>query len=133
MSSPVIPVLPYEDIEAAHDYLVRVFGFTGDGIERTPDGTVVHGEVRMGEGRIWLHRVTDTIASPKALAQASGGMVVHVDDVDTHFARARDAGATIDSEPVDQPYGQREYGARDLEGHHWWFATPTAPPALPDR
>ena len=49
MTSPVIPVLPYEDIEAAHDYLVRVFGFTSDGVERTPDGTVVHGEVRLGE------------------------------------------------------------------------------------
>jgi hypothetical protein len=33
-------------------------------------------------------------------------------------------GAQIDTEPVDQPYGQREYGARDLEGHRWWFATP---------
>lgn len=27
-------------------------------------------------------------------------------------------------QPVDQPYGQREYGARDLEGHRWWFASP---------
>jgi uncharacterized glyoxalase superfamily protein PhnB len=48
------------------------------------------------------------------------GLVVHVDDVDAHFAHAR---ARIDAEPVDQPYGQREYGARDPEGHRWWFAT----------
>jgi uncharacterized glyoxalase superfamily protein PhnB len=25
---------------------------------------------------------------------------------------------------VNQPYGQREYGARDLEGHRWWFGAP---------
>ena len=49
-----------------------------------------------------------------------------VDDVDQHFRRAAAAGARIDSEPVDQPYGQREYGARDPEGHRWWFATPLA-------
>jgi uncharacterized glyoxalase superfamily protein PhnB len=38
--------------------------------------------------------------------------------------RARLAGA-FDSEPTDQPYGRREYGVRDLEGHRWWFGTPT--------
>jgi hypothetical protein len=26
------------------------------------------------------------------------------------------------------PYGQREYGARDLEGHRWWFASPLPVP-----
>ena len=49
MSCAVIPVLIYEDIEAAQDHLVRVFGFTSDGVERTPDGAVVHGEVRLGQ------------------------------------------------------------------------------------
>ena len=50
----------------------------------------------------------------------------------TSLAR-RDAGAVIDREPSDQAYRQRGSGARDLEGHHWWFATPTAAPTLPDR
>jgi len=131
MSSPVIPVLIYEDIEAAHDHLVTMFGFTAGGVERTPDGTVVHGEVRLGEARIWLHRVSADLASPRTLSQLNSGLVVHVGDVDAHFAQARAAGAVIDREPEDRPYGQREYSARDLEGHHWWFATPTAPPALP--
>ena len=133
MTSPVIPVLIYEDIEAAHDYLVHVFGFTSDGIERTPDGTVVHGEVRLGEARIWLHRVSGDLASPRALTKLNGGLVVHVEDVDEHFARVREAGGVIEREPENQPYGQREFGARDLEGHRWWFATPTATPALHDR
>jgi uncharacterized glyoxalase superfamily protein PhnB len=34
----------------------------------------------------------------------------------------------MDGAPVDQPYGQREYGARDSEGHRWWFTTPTVLP-----
>ena len=95
------------------------------------DGSVVHGEVRLGEARIWLHRVSGDLASPRTLTQLNRGLVVHVDDVDAHFASARDAGAVIDSEPEDQPYGQREYGALHLEGHHWWFATPTEAPARP--
>ena len=52
----------------------------------------------------------------------SGGLVVHVKDVDAHYKHARDAGAPIDSEPTDQEYGQREYGVRDPEGHRWWLA-----------
>ena len=38
----VIPVLVYEDLEAAHDYLVEVFGFASGGLHRDADGTVVH-------------------------------------------------------------------------------------------
>jgi MerR family transcriptional regulator, thiopeptide resistance regulator len=122
----VIPLLVYEDIEAAHDFLVKAFGFQPGGVERDPGGNVVHGEVRWASSVIWLHRVTEEhdLASPRSGAPATGGLVVHVDDVDAHFARARDAAAAIDSEPQDQPYGQREYAAHDLEGHRWWFATP---------
>ena len=49
---------------------------------------------------------------------------IQVDDVDAHYERARSAGAHFDSAPSDQPYGQREYGARDPEGHRWWFMMP---------
>ena len=123
----LIPVLTYQDIAAAHDFLVHAFGFTAGGVDRTPDGRAIHGEVRAGDAAIWLHRVTSEhqLDSPLTVDVANSGLVVHVDDVDAHYRRARSAGARIDSEPVDQPYGQREYGARDLEGHRWWFVTPT--------
>ena len=62
----VIPVLVYEDITAAHDFLVDAFGFEAGGVERTADGVPVHGEVRAGDAVIWLHRVTadHDMASP---------------------------------------------------------------------
>jgi MerR family transcriptional regulator, thiopeptide resistance regulator len=122
----VVPVLTYQDIAAAHDFLVRAFGFAPGGLHRTPDGQAVHGEVRAGDAAIWLHQVTTEyqLESPLAGAVAHSGLFVHVDDVDAHYERARGAGARIDSEPADQPYGQREYGARDPEGHRWWFASP---------
>lgn len=125
-TAPVIPVLVYEDIEAGHDHLVEVFGFTAGGVQRTGDGTVVHGEVMHGEAVIWLHRpATDQqMASPSGLTASHGGLSILVSDVDDHFVRSRSAGAVIDAEPTDQPYGLREYGARDPEGHRWWFFTP---------
>ena len=121
----VIPLLVYEDIAAAHDFLVHAFGFEPGGVEYDGDGRARHGEVRAGPTTIWLHRVTEPhqLASPLA-GVAGAGMVVLVDDVDVHHARAVRAGAQIDSPPQDMPYGQREYGARDPEGHRWWFASP---------
>jgi uncharacterized glyoxalase superfamily protein PhnB len=122
----IIPLLVYEDIPAAHDFLVEAFGFAPGGVERDGEGQAVHGEVRVGDTEIWLHRATEKydLASPKTLDARGDGLVVHVDDVDAHYQRARAAGAHIESEPVDQFYGQREYGARDPEGHRWWFASP---------
>jgi len=126
ITSKIIPILVYEDIVRAHDFLIESFGFTSGGIHRTPEGQVVHAEVRVGELVIWLHRVAAELrmASPRALSADSSGLVVHVEDVDAHFRCARARGAQVEGEPKDMPYGQREYGVRDLEGHRWWFATP---------
>ena len=123
----LIPVLTYQDIPAAHDFLVNAFGFEAGGVSRNADDQPMHGEVRSGDMAIWLHRVTPEhrLESPRASDVGNSGLFVYVDDVDAHYERARAAGALIDSQPVDQPYGQREYGARDIEGHRWWFATPT--------
>ena len=122
----IIPVPTYQDIPA--DFLVNAFGFNGGGVSRNAEGQPIHGEVRAGDSTIWLHRVTTEhrLTSPLASDVAYSGLFVYVDDVDAHYERARAAGALIDSQPVDQPDGQREYGARVLEGHRWWFATPTA-------
>ena len=128
MPSPerVIPLLVYQDIQRAHDFLVDVLGFEPGGVERTAEGEAVHGEVRLGGTDIWLHRVTEEhqLGSPETIDMAGAGMVVHVSDVDDHFARVQATGAQIEYEPTDQPYGQREYAVRDPEGHRWWFATP---------
>jgi len=124
-TSDIIPVVPYGDIRAGHDFLVGVLGFDSGGLVEDGEGRVVHGEVRVGERRIWLHEATSGLTTPKASGSASGGIVVHVPDVDAHFAHAKSKGADILREPTDEDYGQREYGVRDPEGHSWYIATPT--------
>jgi MerR family transcriptional regulator, thiopeptide resistance regulator len=122
----VVPILVYEDLQAAHDFLVDVFGLTSGGLHRLDDGTVVHAEVRNGDAPIWMHRVTaeSAMASPRQAAASHGGLSVRIPDVDGHYARVKAAGADIERDPSDQPYGLREYGVRDLEGHRWWFSSP---------
>ena len=56
------------------------------------------------------------------MGQVTQHLYVYVDGVDAHFERAKKAGAKIVEEPKDQFYGDRRYGAEDLEGHCWFFA-----------
>ncbi len=135
MSEPqrIVPLLIYEDIAAVQAFLVRAFGFEAGILERDGEGRVVHGEVSIRGSAIWMHRATAEhgLSSPRSVAAVSSGVVVLVDDVDDHYRRARAAGAVIEREPADQPYGQREYSARDPEGGRWYFATRTAPVLSP--
>lgn len=131
----IVPMLAYEDAAAALDWLARAFGFR----ERTrmagPDGTIGHAEMELGQGVIMLATPTPHYQSPKHHAEVCeearrwsevpyviDGLHVFVDDVDEHFRRAKEAGATILSEPEDQDYGERVYRVADLEGHRWMFA-----------
>jgi DNA-binding transcriptional MerR regulator len=98
-----------------------VFGLTPGPLERGPDGED-HGEVRAGDQVIMLHPAgTKGYKSPRSLGAVTGMTVITVDDADAHYARSVQAGAEIIEEPLDQPYGVREYGARDPEGQLWYF------------
>jgi len=46
---------------------------------------------------------------------------VYVDDIEGHYRRALEAGATIVDE-LASPWGLPMYLAADLEGHRWTFA-----------
>jgi DNA-binding transcriptional MerR regulator len=121
-----ISILVYSDLEAAYDFLTRVFGLGPGELTRDDDGRVVHGELQAGDGVVWLHLESPEfgLSSPRSLGAATASMAVMVDDVDAHFRHASEQGAVIDYEPVDQPYGYREYSARDSEGGLWSFMKP---------
>jgi MerR family transcriptional regulator, thiopeptide resistance regulator len=121
-----ISILVYADLEAAFDYLVRVFGLGPGELTRDDAGRVVHGELQAGDGVVWLHPEAPAfgLSSPRSLGATTASMAVMVDDVDAHFRHASEQGAPIEYEPVDQPYGYREYSARDSEGGLWSFMRP---------
>jgi DNA-binding transcriptional MerR regulator/uncharacterized glyoxalase superfamily protein PhnB len=121
-----IGILVYADLEAMHDFLVRVFGLEAGEITRDGDGHAVHAELQAGDGVLWLHPETERfrLASPQRVGRATATTAVIVDDVDAHFRHAAAEGAEIVYEPVDQPYGYREYSARDPEGGLWSFMKP---------
>jgi uncharacterized glyoxalase superfamily protein PhnB len=132
----VVPMLAYEDAAAAIDWLVKAFGFHEELRYTEDDGTVTHAELATeGGGLIMLATPTPDYVSPKrhreTCEQARNwsevpyvidGVLIEVDDVDAHFARAKEAGATILSEPEDVDADVRHYRAEDPEGHRWMFS-----------
>jgi PhnB protein len=48
---------------------------------------------------------------------------LYVNDTDTIYKRALQAGATSLMEPADQFYGDRSAGVKDPSGNYWWIAT----------
>jgi PhnB protein len=124
MPTEIIPYLFYRDVPAALEWLARAFGFAEELRHATPSGGMhaqmtLHGQrVMMGQGA-----TTWGMVSPREAGTATMGVFVYLDDVDTHHARARDAGAEIVHPPRDESYG-RTYTVRDLDGHPWFFTTP---------
>ncbi|MFV8752943.1 VOC family protein [Nannocystaceae bacterium ST9] len=118
-------MLSYRDPGAAIDFLCRSYGFTELYRMNMPDGSFGHGELELGDQLLAIGGEWEPvgICSPLALAGVHSQLLCYVDDVDAHHARARTAGATIVSEPADQPHGDRSYRTNDPEGHHWIFAT----------
>lgn len=118
-----ITLLVYADLEAAHDFLVSVFGFAPGPLTYDDDGIAVHGVVIAGDGQVWLHPESQEarLSSPRHLGGSTHCMAIFVDDVDEHHAMTGAAGAQIVTPPRDMPYGVREYDVRDCEGAHWSF------------
>ncbi|HKW71959.1 MAG TPA: VOC family protein [Candidatus Dormibacteraeota bacterium] len=128
----VIPMIAYENGPAAMDWLITAFGFR-ERDRRVEEGRLTHGELDTGGGVIMLATPSANYQGPKHHRESCeiaaswhdvpyiiDGVLVFVDDVDSHFARAKAAGATILS-PVEQGSEGKRYRAEDLEGHRWMF------------
>jgi uncharacterized glyoxalase superfamily protein PhnB len=127
MPQTVTPYLLYEDATAAVEWLTSAFGFRETNrIEL--DGSVNHAELDVGDGSIVYlgHPPGEAFRNPKH-AGLTSLVYVYVEDVDAHYAHAKEAGAEIVEELNDQAYGDRRYTADDPEGHEWCFATPITP------
>ena len=130
----ITPMLSYENVAAAVDWLIKAFGFREVGQRYTDDeGHVTHAELELGGALVYLGWPSPDYQSPDHHAQVCDhartwlqissvidGVHVYVDDLDKHYERARQGGARIIREPQDEPYG-RLYNAADLEGHRWMF------------
>jgi uncharacterized glyoxalase superfamily protein PhnB len=129
----VVPMIAYEDGPGAMEWLAMAFGFEEVARMLNPDGSLSHGEMTTGNGRIMLATPSPDYEGPrhhrehceKARTWSSvpwviDGVLVYVDDIDRHHERALQAGAQMLGEMEDGFPGRR-YRCEDLEGHRWMF------------
>jgi uncharacterized glyoxalase superfamily protein PhnB len=119
----ICPEIVYDDCPAALEWLARAFGFERGEVIAGPDGTIAHAEMHLGAGTIMPKSPMPEygMRSPRDLGGIHQALYVAVEDPDTHYERARGAGAEIVMAPTDTDYGARNYLVRDPEGHLWCF------------
>jgi len=118
----VIPYLYYENVAGALEWVSRVFGFKERHRMTQSDGNVSHAEMTFNNGLIMMGDPGPDYKNPKRLGHLTQTLYVYVPNVDEHYQKAKNSGARIIQDLEDQSYGDRTYGAEDLEGHTWYFA-----------
>jgi PhnB protein len=132
-----VPMISYEDLATAIEWLSRAFGFRERGERFTDDdGRVTHAELELDGATVMIGWPGSDYHSPAhhsavcedaerwlSVPWVVDGALVTVDDLDAHHARAVTAGAEILRGPERIPIG-RLYTASDHEGHRWMFLQP---------
>ena len=115
----VLPHVIYRDLEKAIAWLAEAFGF----VERYRYGNPISGaQVRAGKAYIMVKQARPGEKTPRELGFGTQSLTIFIEDIEPHFARAKAAGVTILEELHETVYGELQYAAEDIDGHHWLFS-----------
>jgi uncharacterized glyoxalase superfamily protein PhnB/predicted enzyme related to lactoylglutathione lyase len=118
----VLPHVVYQNVADAIAWLTETFGFAEHYRYGEPGGQVQGAQMHLGNAWIMLRSARADLKSPAELGYGTQSLTVFVADVDAHFQRTKSAGARIVEDLHETVYGERQYGAEDLDGHHWLFS-----------
>lgn len=113
-------VTPYLVVNQVADYiqfLERAFDAREMHRSATPDGTIMHAAVQIGDSMVMMGQASEGWKPNTTM------LYLYVADVDRTYHRAVEAGATVIREPKDEFYGDRSAGLQDAWGNQWWVAT----------
>ncbi len=111
----VTPMLTVKGAAELIDFLKRAFGATEAYRLAGPGGTVMHGEIKIGDSMVMIG---EAAGQWKPMVST---VVLYVENADDWYKRAIQAGATSVKEPADQFYGDRSAGVKDIAGNFWWI------------
>ncbi len=118
-NTALTPYLAVADARAAIAWYRETLGavLAEEPIEMA-DGRIGHAELRVAGARLYLADEFPELNLRAPAATSSVTLHLEVPDVDSLVATARDAGADVEREPGDHPYG-RSATVRDPFGHRW--------------
>ena len=119
----ITPSLTLDDAAKAIDWYKRAFG--AEEISRSvgPGGKIMHAELRIGDSRVMMNDVIMDTKGPKSFGGSPASLWLFVDDSDTWFKRAVDAGGKVVHSLGDWFWGDRGGAVSDPSGYTWWIAT----------
>jgi PhnB protein len=123
--STLTPYITVRDSNKAIEFYKKAFGAVPGYIMRGPDGKVGHVELTIGNSKLMM---SDEMAqggckAPDTLHGTTGSLMMYVEDVDSAFERAVQAGAKAHMQPADMFWGDRFGRVEDPFGHYWGIAT----------
>jgi PhnB protein len=121
----VMPYLIVDGAGAAIDFYRSVFGATERGRMPAPGDKIGHAELEIGDSVIMLADESPEMnaVGPRSVGGTPVSLLVYVEDVDSVFDRAVQAGAKPLAAVDDKFYGDRSGQFEDPFGHQWSVAT----------
>src|SRR5580765_1057768 len=122
----VTPQLTLDNTAQALDWYKKALGAEEISRAQSPDGKIMHAEIRIGDSRIMLNDEMGGGKSARAFGGSPASLWVYVDDCDTLFNRAISSGAKVHG-PMGQLqvqfWGDRSGTFNDPFGYTWSVAT----------
>lgn len=123
----VTPQLTLDNAAQAIEWYKKAFG--ADEVSRFagPDGKIMHADLRIGNSHFMVNDVMMDAKGPKAMGGSPASFWIYVDDCDSLFKRAVDAGGHVAGggmgQMQDQFWGDRSGTVVDPQGYKWTIAT----------
>lgn len=121
----VVPHLVVRGAKQAIEFYTAAFGAEEVTRMPAPDGSVLHAELKIGTGRIFVcdeMPMMERWVSPKSLNGTTIALNVWTDDAEGLFAQAVKAGAKVAMPLTDMFWGDRYGRVTDPFGHEWAIA-----------
>jgi uncharacterized glyoxalase superfamily protein PhnB len=115
----IFPIIRFNDADAGLAWLKDVLGFDEHGVFRGEDGSIQHGELRLGDAWVMIGSEPKGGSERFGAHAGTGFLYLAVDDAAAAFERAETAGADLRAGLESRDYGGREFSLRDPEGNTW--------------
>jgi len=119
----VTPQLTLDNAAQGIDWYKKALGAQEVTRAVGPDGKIMHAELRIGDSLIMMNDAMGGGKGAKAMGGSPASLWVYVEDCDSLFNRAVEAGATVKEAVQDKFYGDRTGTVIDPFGHIWHIAT----------
>jgi PhnB protein len=113
----VTPFLLADDAAELIEFIENAFDGKIKYLMKSDDGMVRHSEMIIGNSIIMISNGTELYKSMPSMLH------LYVEDVDSVYKNAINAGAESLREPTNEFYGDRSAGVKDKWNNQWWIAT----------